>query len=57
MSNRGRHRKKKNYKFFVKMWDDIANTYIKYCIENNKLKTCQIEEDIKRNQLNTQIPG
>lgn len=57
MSNRGRHRKKKNYKFFVKMWDDIANTYIKYCIENNKLKTCQIEEGTKRNQPNTHIPG
>lgn len=39
------------------MWDDIANTYVKYCIENNKLKTCQIEEGTKRNQPNTQIPG
>lgn len=48
MSNRGRHRKRKNYKFFVKMWDDIANTYIKYYIENNKLKICQTEEDIKK---------
>lgn len=56
MSNRGRHRKRKNYKFFVRMWDDIANTYIKYCIENNKLK-CLIEEGTKRNQPNTQTPG
>ena len=50
MSNRGRHKKRKTYKFFVKMWDDIANTYIKYYIENNKLKICQTEEDIKKQQ-------
>ena len=41
MSNRGRHKKKKDNKIHarVTMYDDILNCYVTFYIKNSKLET------------------